>query len=101
MAICETLGDHLNRIRKARGLSITEFSEELGIARSSLQAILSGTGNPRCDTIEHIAGHLNVDYRMLLSDPQTNLPIYPTDQQLRSLFLLLEQFFDSGEDGQS
>lgn len=90
MALCKNLGDRLNRIRKAQGLSITEFSEQLGIARSSLQTILNGTGNPRSDTIEQIAGHLNLDYQVLLMGPQTPEPNPLTEQQIQSLLLLLE-----------
>jgi len=70
MAISEYLSNHLNRIRKELGLSITEFSEKLGIARSSLQALLNGTGNPRCDTIEQIAKVLHTDCASLISAPQ-------------------------------
>ena len=42
MIMRENMALRLNEIRKERGLSITQFSEELGIARSSLQALLSG-----------------------------------------------------------
>lgn len=86
MAISEYLSNHLNRIRKELGLSITEFSEKLGIARSSLQALLNGTGNPRCDTIEQIAKVLHIDCASLISAPP------PQDRPL-----LLEHFSDSQE----
>ena len=45
------LAHRLREIRQQKGLSITEFSEELEIARSSLQSLLSVDGNPRTDTI--------------------------------------------------
>ena len=54
-------------LRASRNQSITEFAEDLGIARSSLQDILSGTGNPRMDTVEFIAEQLDVDPVALLS----------------------------------
>ena len=38
-----------------RQLSLTEFSKELGIGKSSLQAYLNGQQNMRSDTIELIA----------------------------------------------
>ena len=53
MAICENLAHRLHAIRTERGMTITEFSELLGIARSSLQQILSGRGNPRMDRGAH------------------------------------------------
>ena len=40
----------IEEIRKERGLSITEFSDELNISRSALQAILLCKANPRMDT---------------------------------------------------
>lgn len=101
MAICKTLGKNLNRVRLDRGLSITEFSEELGIARSSLQSILNGTGNPRSDTIEHIAGRLCTDYRALLSlheDDPSFMPIYLSQRQKEELAEVLEWLSTSGRD---
>ena len=97
MAICENLGDHLNRIRKAKGQSITEFSEELGISRSSLQSILNGTGNPRSDTIEQIANHLKMDYHALLAKPDESITLRLTDKQQQDLLLLLERVSGSQE----
>ena len=55
MVLQKNLSAAMKVIRAARKQSITEFSEDLGIARSSLQDILNGTGNPRMDTVEYIA----------------------------------------------
>ena len=93
MVMCKNLADRLNEIRKARNLSIAEFAEELGIARSSLQVLLSGTGNPRTDTIECIADQLGIDPVWLLSDQQEPPlpPPPPFDfQQLNQMQSLLE-----------
>ena len=50
------------RIRmKESGKSLTEFSEELEISRSTLQDYLAGKGNPNVATIEHLAKKLNMD----------------------------------------
>lgn len=97
MAICENLGDYLNRIRNNQGLSISQFSTLLGISRSSLQAILNGTGNPRSDTIEHIADRLNLDYRTLLSGQEQPSGLQLTEQQQKDLLLLLNRFSDFRE----
>lgn len=43
-----------------RQLSLTEFSKELGIGKSSLQAYLNGQQNMRSDTIELIAEKLEI-----------------------------------------
>jgi len=69
MTIYEALANQLNRIRTENGMTVTEFSAVLDISRSSLQAILSCKANPRLDTIEHIAGNLQIDPITLLSAP--------------------------------
>nr|WP_305146633.1 helix-turn-helix transcriptional regulator [Anaerovorax odorimutans] len=73
----------MNAIRTSRGQSISEFSEELGISRSSAQKLLKGTGNPRMDTVEHIAGRLEVD-------PLTLLSFSSSEKHLESALLLLK-----------
>ncbi len=70
-------------IRASRNQSITEFSEDLGIARSSLQDILNGTGNPRMDTVEYIASQLQVSPITLLSGSFE-------DEQLQTALLLIQ-----------
>lgn len=69
MSICEILARKLRQIKEERGLSVVAFSEELDISRSALQTILSGKGNPRTDTIEHIAKKLNISPIVLLAPP--------------------------------
>ncbi len=56
-----------------RQLSLTEFSKELGIGKSSLQAYLNGQQNMRSDTIELIAEKLEITPAELVS--------YPAEQQ--------------------
>lgn len=67
MALTDNLANHLNQIRRRRGLSVAEFAEELGVSRSSLQSMLNGSGNPRTDTIEYIARRLETNPLILLS----------------------------------
>ena len=94
MDICENLARRLNEIRKERGLSISEFSEELEISRSGLQAILLCKANPRMDTIEHIAQKLDICPISLLSSPeetQHSLQYFQkiTDQMLETIKMIL------------
>ena len=70
MSICEILALKLREIKEERGLSVVEFSEQLDISRSALQAILTCKGNPRTDTIEHIASRLGVSPISLLSSQE-------------------------------
>lgn len=96
------LAHRLREIRQQKGLSITEFSEELEIARSSLQSLLSGDGNPRTDTIEHIANRLGVDPISLLSDSpsaRSSAPATFTKDQQAALTQLLAQLTDVLGDG--
>ena len=72
MSIREILSIRLQEIREERGLSITDFSEELEISRTLLQAILSGKANPRADTIEHIAEKLQISPISLLVPPSVS-----------------------------
>ena len=67
MTLQKNLSNTMNALRVSRRQSIAEFSEELGISRSSMQELLKGNGNPRMDTIEHIAARLQMDPAALLS----------------------------------
>ena len=73
-----------------RQLSLTEFSKELGIGKSSLQAYLNGQQNMRSDTIELIAEKLEITPAELVS--------YPAEQQPPSenLHPLLEPLLHGG-----
>ena len=52
MNIQDNIKYNLKAIMKDKRLSLTDFSEELGIARSSLQQYLKGDSNPRADTLQ-------------------------------------------------
>ena len=73
----------MNAIRASRNQSISEFSEELGVSRSSMQELLKGNGNPRMDTVELIAERLQIDPLVLLSCSYS-------EGQLKNIMLLLE-----------
>ena len=92
MIMRDNMALRLNEIRKERGLSITQFSEELGIARSSLQALLSGKANPRTDTIEYIADKLQLNPLCLLAAPSTSAASCSTVcEDMRRFLTVLEQ----------
>lgn len=67
MTLQQNLSNTMKAIRDSRDQTLTEFAKELDISRSSLQTILEGKGNPRIDTVEHLAHHLNLDPLTLLS----------------------------------
>lgn len=66
MLLQKNLSSIMKMIYADRHQTLDEFSEELGISRTSLQKILKGTSNPTMDTIEQIAKELQVDPSELL-----------------------------------
>ena len=57
----------IKQIRLYMGMSMREFSEEIGIALSSLVEYEAGRRIPRGDTISHIAKRLNIPPSALIS----------------------------------
>lgn len=76
MGIQKNMAKVIRVLKEQRRQSLTEFSEDLEISRSTLQEYLNGTGNPRADTIDHLAAKLNVDPAVLVSGKfeETNVP---------------------------
>ena len=58
------LAESLRNLRKARGLSLAEFSRELDIPKSTLQAILS-EGQTSLNTAMHISEKLGIPVDVL------------------------------------
>lgn len=67
MTLQKNLSSTMKTIYISRKKTLSAFSDELGISRSSLQEILKGSSNPRIDTIEQIANQLDMDPLVLLS----------------------------------
>ena len=67
MGILENMADMLRAKRKLSGQSIEQWAETLGIAPSTLQDYLSGSGNPTLGMVEHLADKLGVDPLVLMS----------------------------------
>lgn len=83
MLLSQNLSFFLSIVQAEQGLTLSELAQKLGIARSSLQKMLLGEGNPRLDTVERMAKKLNVD-------PALPLACSRSEQQLEALSLLLE-----------
>lgn len=69
MSISKNLARVLRIVKIARGLSYTEFSDELGVPKSSLTGYMNGTGNPRSDTLDMLAEKLGIPITAIVSDP--------------------------------
>ena len=67
MALQENLASVMRAYKQHHHQSLTEFADYLEISRSTLQEYVNGTGNPRIDTLEHLATKLDLDPMILLS----------------------------------
>ena len=68
MKIQQNIKHNLRLAMAEKNVSLTEFADELGIARSSLQRYLDGISNPRTDTLQLIAEKLNIPLHTLTVD---------------------------------
>lgn len=99
MTIMRKLADALNQIRAEKGLSITAFSEELGISRSCMQMLLSGKANPRVDTLEYLVKRLDLDMGDLIPQGEKALAPYPEQwkrvcDHLKQILQILGEDYD-------
>ena len=67
MKIQRNIASTLKMTMSQRNISLAEFAEELGIARSSLQEYLKEDANPRADTIQLLSEKLGISVSQLLS----------------------------------
>lgn len=73
------IGDRIQKLRRARDLSLSELAEKAGVAKSYLSAIeRSLQGNPSIAVIEKIASVLHVSVQTLLLPEDAN----PDDDEL-------------------
>ena len=63
----QTLGQHLQQLRLARGISLSQLAAEAGIAKSNLSKIEQGKSNPTLDTLWRIAVQLNTPFGNLVA----------------------------------
>ena len=74
MKIQKNIAATLKNAMAERDLTLVEFAEEIGIARTSLQGYLKENSNPRADTIELLSERLNISPSALISGPDTHMP---------------------------
>lgn len=81
MSLQEDMAGAIRAIMERKNLSLTAFSEELGISRTALCDYVKARGNPSAATIEHMAQKLGISPAALI----TGL----TSTGRRDIFLLL------------
>lgn len=84
-----TLGRHIQTLRTARGLSLSQLASDAGIAKSNLSRLEQGNGNPTLDTIWRLAMQLDIPFGDLVS------PISSPVEEDGVLVRLIEQGNDS------
>lgn len=87
MTLQKNFSHNLTAFYRRHAKTLTAFSEELGISRSSLQEIMKGNSNSRLDTVELVAKALGTNPLLLLSNSYT-------EEEL-TLLLPLLQFSDA------
>ncbi|MEG3115984.1 helix-turn-helix domain-containing protein [Salinicola sp. 4072] len=69
----ETLGRHLQALRQARGLSLSQLAGQAAIAKSNLSRLEQGNGNPTIDTLWRLARQLRVPFGTLIAPIATSV----------------------------
>ena len=67
MEISKIMASVIRAFKDESGKTLSEFSEELEISRSTLQEYLSEHGNPNLSTLEHLAKKLGTDVTFLIT----------------------------------
>ena len=67
MGIQQNIADTMRFIMEQEDKSLTEFSEELEISRSTLQEYLRAKGNPTIAMVGHLAEKMRIDPAILLT----------------------------------
>lgn len=63
----DTLGHHLQNLRRERGWSLSQMAAAAGIAKSNLSRLEQGCGNPTLDTLWRLAVQLEVPFGTLVA----------------------------------
>lgn len=72
MSLKKLFGQRLQQIRKSKGLSQQEFAELVGLQTNSIGQIETGRRAVSFETIEKIAGNLEIDYYKLFDFVEIN-----------------------------
>lgn len=72
MELKRNLSENIRLLRKMRGATLENFSNDIGISKSTLQEIESGKANVTLDTVNTIAQGLKVSPTALLAEDQAS-----------------------------
>ena len=60
-----TIGENIRRLRKARGLTLKELGDMIGVSESYIRAYESGRRNPKPASLQTLADALGVNVEVL------------------------------------
>lgn len=90
MDLKQNLSSQLAALRRAKGQSLDQASEAIGISRSTLQDIEKARGSTRLDTVEEIARGYRIDPLLLLRSEDREQE-YRLREQILSTLIDLER----------
>ena len=94
MSIQKNIAATLRAAMAEKGRTQAEFSDELGIAHSSLQEYLKDGANPRADTIELLAEKLGITPAKLISEPNVLAEVEKLESEIKIIHPLVKSALD-------
>lgn len=76
MSARKNFAQRLRIAMRIRNSTLTEFSDEVGIGKSTLHGYFKGTSTPSLDTVDYIAEHMGCSAAELISDPEAEATLY-------------------------
>lgn len=101
MSISSVISRNVKRFREEQELSQVALAERSGLSKQTILGVEAGRANPTVDTLEALAGALNVSLRALISEMGSEVLFHPgaliqwQDQGSLSL-RTLDQAYGSG-----
>ena len=68
--LSHNVSENLKKIRKAKGMSLDQVSEQTGVSKSMLAQIEKGTANPSLGVLGKITSGLRIEFQRLIDPPR-------------------------------
>ena len=68
--LSHNVSENLKKIRKAKGMSLDQVSEQTGVSKSMLAQIERGTANPSLGVLGKITSGLRIEFQRLIDPPR-------------------------------
>ncbi|MCW2915333.1 MAG: family transcriptional regulator [Actinomycetia bacterium] len=94
-AFAAEVGRRIQRLRHARGLSLSELAHRAAVGKATLSGLEAGTRNPTLETLYAITAQLEVPLASVLTDPGTRTDPTEAVHGAAVSATLLETFVDA------